>query len=83
MLDQVRTINDMQSLYMSAGQYDRRVMAQLRITARMCIGASEGASGYAALRRAAPPHGPSPWLGSGPRHIRAIRYAKCHFSFRG
>ena len=48
----------------------------LRITARMCIGASEGASGYAALRRAAPPHGPSPWLGSGPRHIRAIRYAQ-------
>jgi hypothetical protein len=46
----------------------------LRITARMYIGALEGASGYAALRRAAPPHGPSPWLGSGPRHIRAIRY---------
>jgi hypothetical protein len=42
----------------------------------MCIGASEGASGYAALRRAAAPHGPSPWLGSGPRHIRAERYAK-------
>jgi hypothetical protein len=40
------------------------------ITARMCIGASEGASGSAALRRAAPPHGPSPWLGSGSRHIR-------------
>jgi hypothetical protein len=32
--------------------------AQLPITARMCIGASEGASGSAALRRAAPPHGP-------------------------
>jgi hypothetical protein len=40
----------------------------------MCIGAQEGASGSAALRRAAPPHGPSPWLGSGPRHIRAERY---------
>ena len=37
------------------------------------LGALDGASGYAALRRAAPPHGPSPWLGSGPRHIRAIR----------
>ena len=36
-----------------------------------------GGSGYAALRRAAPPHGPSPGLGSGPRHIRAIRYTKC------
>ena len=44
----------------------------------MCIGTSEGASGYAALRRAAPPHGPSPWLGSGPRHMRTIRYEKCH-----
>jgi len=40
----------------------------------MCIGASEGASGCAALRRAAPPHGPSAWLASGPRHIRAERY---------
>jgi hypothetical protein len=35
-----------------------------------------GASGYAALRRTAPPHGPSPWLGSGARHIRAIRYGQ-------
>jgi hypothetical protein len=33
-------------------------MAQRRITARMCIGASEGASGSAALGRAAPPHRP-------------------------
>jgi hypothetical protein len=39
--------------------------AQLRITARMCIGASEGASGSAALRRAAPPHSPSALLASG------------------
>jgi antitoxin (DNA-binding transcriptional repressor) of toxin-antitoxin stability system len=30
----------------------------------MCFGASEGASGS------------SPWLGSGPRHIRAIRHVK-------
>ena len=37
----------------------------LRITARMCIGASEGASGFAALRRAAPPHSPSALLASG------------------
>ena len=58
---------------------------QRHITARMCIGASEGASGSAALRRAAPPHGPSPWLGSGPRHIRAIRYMplrKLHFAVK-
>ena len=48
----------------------------------MCIGASEGALGSAALRRAATPHGPSPWLGSGPRHIRAIRYAKCQAVFQ-
>ena len=40
------------------------VMALL-ITARMCIGASEGASGFAALRRAAPPHSPSALLASG------------------
>ena len=45
----------------------------------MCFGASEGASGSSALRRASSPHGPSPWLGSGPRHIRAERYAKCHY----
>ena len=51
----------------------KKSTAQLRITARMCIGASEGASGYAALRRAAPPHGPSAPSASGPRHIRAIR----------
>jgi len=40
------------------------VMALL-ITARMCIAASEGASGFAALRRAAPPHSPSALLASG------------------
>ena len=56
-------------------------MTQRRITARMCIGASEGASGYAALRRAAPPHGPSAPLASGPRHIRAIRYTQLRRNF--
>jgi hypothetical protein len=40
-------------------------MAQLQITARMCIAASEGGSGSAALRRAAPPHSPSALLASG------------------
>jgi hypothetical protein len=39
--------------------------AQLPITARMCIGASEGASGSAALRRAAPPHRPLALVGLG------------------
>ena len=56
--------------------------AQLRITARRRIGASEGASGSAALGRAAPPHGPSPRSGSGPRRLRAIRYAKCQAVFQ-
>jgi len=41
------------------------ILMALRITARMCIGASEGASGSAALRRAAPPHSPSALLASG------------------
>ncbi len=49
--------------------------AQRHITARRRIGAWEGASGCAALRRAAPPHGPSPLLGSGPRRLPAARYA--------
>jgi hypothetical protein len=41
------------------------MQAQLRITARRRIGAWEGASGYAALRRAAPPHGPLALVGLG------------------
>jgi len=41
------------------------ILMALRITARMCIGASEGASGFAALRRAASPHSPSSLLASG------------------
>ena len=53
----------------------------LRITARRRIGAWEGASGSAALGRAAPPHGPSPRSGSGPRRLPAIRYAKCQARF--
>ena len=44
----------------------------LLITARMCIGAQEGASGSAALQRAAPPHGPSALLASGP--VTYVRY---------
>jgi putative transposase len=51
------------------------IVPRRRITVRMCIGASEGASGCAALRRAAPPHGPSPWSAAGPRHIRTEHYA--------
>jgi hypothetical protein len=46
----------------------------LLITARMCIAASEGGSGSAALRRAAPPHSPSALYGLGAGHIRAVRY---------
>jgi len=38
----------------------------------MCIGAQEGASGSAALQRAAPPHGPSALLASGP--VTYVRY---------
>ena len=41
------------------------ILMALLITARMCIGASEGASGFAALQRAAPPHSPSALLASG------------------
>ena len=41
------------------------IQVALLITARMCIGASEGASGSAALHRAAPPHSPSALLASG------------------
>ena len=41
------------------------IQMALLITARMCFGASEGASGFAALRRAAPPHSPSALLASG------------------
>jgi hypothetical protein len=48
----------------------------LRITARRRIGASEGASGCAALRRTAPPHGPSALLASGPRRLPAARYTQ-------
>jgi len=46
--------------YQSSGllRYPAREAAQLRITARMCIGASEGASGSSALRRASSPHRP-------------------------
>ncbi len=39
----------------------------------LCIAALTGGSGYGALRRAPPPHGPSALLASGPRHIRASR----------
>ena len=45
----------------------------MRITARMYIGTPAGRLGLAAGGGAAPPHGPWPWLGSGPRHIRAKR----------
>ena len=43
----------------------------------MYIGTPSGCLGLRGAGCAAPLHGPSPWLGSGPRHIRAIRYTKC------
>jgi hypothetical protein len=55
-------------------------LAQRRITAHMPIAAPEGASGCAALRRAAPPHDLSAPSASGQGHIRAIRYAQLHKS---
>ena len=64
------------------GFYGSHSEPALRITARRRIGASEGASGSAALGRAAPPHGPSPRSGSGPRRLPAIRYAKCQAVFQ-
>ena len=56
-------------------------MAQLPITARNVHRRPAGGSGSAALQRAAPPHGPSPLLGSGPRRIRASRYGKLRLDF--
>jgi hypothetical protein len=53
-------------------------MTQRRITARMCIGASEGASGFAALGRAAPPHNPSALLASG--LVTYARYVMRHYA---
>jgi hypothetical protein len=56
-----------------------RETAQLRITARMCIASLRSAR---ATRRCGAPlrHiGPSARSASRPRHIRAIRYLKCHY----
>jgi hypothetical protein len=45
----------------------------------MCFGASEGASGSSALRRASSPHGPSAPLASGP--VTYVRFVMGNYAF--
>jgi hypothetical protein len=46
----------------------------------MRIAALAGGSGFGALQRAAPPHGTSALLASGPRRILAARYVKLRWA---